>query len=146
MVSNEIERIAATAIATMVKVRALADHLLGAGNANTGGPFLLSAFAAAFLGSTQFKGRFNVWGTVAAVWVLLSPNPDFRWFLDRTDSPWYPSARLFRADSPGDWGSVVDRVKIALDAELPVLQTKAVGAQPSGLGALSHWLTTWRRR
>lgn len=45
---------------------------VGAGNANTGGPFLLSAFAAAFLGSTQFKGRFNVWGTVAAVWVLLS--------------------------------------------------------------------------
>lgn len=45
---------------------------VGAGNANTGGPFLLAAFAAAFLGSTQFKGRFNVWGTVAAVWVLLS--------------------------------------------------------------------------
>lgn len=45
---------------------------VGAGNANTGAPFLLSAFAAAFLGSTQFKGRFNVWGTVAAVWVLLS--------------------------------------------------------------------------
>lgn len=45
---------------------------VGAGNANTGGPFLLSAFAAAFLGSTQFKGRFNIWGTMAAVWVLLS--------------------------------------------------------------------------
>ena len=45
---------------------------VGAGNSNTGAPFLLSAFAAAFLGSTQFKGRFNVWGTVAAVWVLLS--------------------------------------------------------------------------
>jgi ribose transport system permease protein len=45
---------------------------VGAGNANTGGPFLLSAFAAAFLGSTQFKGRFNIWGTIAAVWVLLS--------------------------------------------------------------------------
>ena len=45
---------------------------VGAGNANTGGPFLLSAFAAAFLGSTQFKGRFNIWGTAAAVWVLLS--------------------------------------------------------------------------
>ena len=45
---------------------------IGAGNANVGGPFLLSAFAAAFLGSTQFKGRFNVWGTVAAVWVLSS--------------------------------------------------------------------------
>lgn len=45
---------------------------VGAGNANTGGPFLLSSFAAVFLGSTQFKGRFNVWGTITAVWVLLS--------------------------------------------------------------------------
>ena len=45
---------------------------IGGGNANVGNPYLLSAFAAAFLGSTQFKGRFNVWGTVAAVWVLLS--------------------------------------------------------------------------
>jgi ribose transport system permease protein len=45
---------------------------VGAGNANIGDPFLLTAFAAAFLGSTQFKGRFNVWGTVLAVWTLLS--------------------------------------------------------------------------
>ena len=45
---------------------------VGAGSAGIGNPFLLSAFAAAFLGSTQFKMRFNVWGTVAAVWVLLS--------------------------------------------------------------------------
>ena len=80
------------------------------------------------------------------VWVLLSPNPDFRWLLNRADSPWYPSARLFRADFPGDWGSAVDRVKVALDAELPALQARAAVAQPSGLGALSHWLTTWRRR
>ena len=39
---------------------------------NVLGPFLLTAFAACFLGSTQFKGRFNVWGTVLAVWTLLS--------------------------------------------------------------------------
>ena len=45
---------------------------VGAGNAGIGDPFLLTAFAAAFLGSTQFKGRFNVWGTVLSVWVLLS--------------------------------------------------------------------------
>jgi ribose transport system permease protein len=45
---------------------------VGAGNANIGDPFLLTAFAAAFLGSTQFRGRFNVWGTVLAVWTLLS--------------------------------------------------------------------------
>jgi ribose transport system permease protein len=45
---------------------------INSGNARVGDPFLLAAFAAAFLGSTQFKGRFNVWGTLAAVWVLLS--------------------------------------------------------------------------
>ena len=45
---------------------------ISAGNANVGDPFLLTAFAAAFLGSTQFRGRFNVWGTVLAVWTLLS--------------------------------------------------------------------------
>ncbi|MEQ8718004.1 MAG: ABC transporter permease [Acidimicrobiales bacterium] len=43
-----------------------------AGNATAGAPFLLPAFAAAFLGSTQFKGRFNAWGTVASVFVLAS--------------------------------------------------------------------------
>jgi ribose transport system permease protein len=45
---------------------------INAGESDIGSPYLLSAFAAAFLGATQFKGRFNVWGTVAAVWVLAS--------------------------------------------------------------------------
>jgi ribose transport system permease protein len=45
---------------------------VGAGESDIGSPYLLSAFAAAFLGATQFKGRFNVWGTVAAVWALAS--------------------------------------------------------------------------
>ena len=43
-----------------------------AGNATAGGPYLLPAFAACFLGSTQFLGRFNVWGTVASIFVLAS--------------------------------------------------------------------------
>lgn len=45
---------------------------INAGEADIGSPYLLSAFAAAFFGATQFKGRFNVWGTVVAVWVLAS--------------------------------------------------------------------------
>jgi tetratricopeptide (TPR) repeat protein len=44
------------------------------------------------------------------VWVLLEHTPEWRWMLDRDDNPWYPSARLFRQPTLGDWGSVVARV------------------------------------
>jgi Tfp pilus assembly protein PilF len=45
------------------------------------------------------------------VWVLLPYSPDFRWLLEREDSPWYPSARLFRQPSMADWDSVITRVQ-----------------------------------
>ncbi len=44
------------------------------------------------------------------VWILLPWLPDFRWLLDREDSPWYPTAHLFRQPVQGDWDSVVARV------------------------------------
>jgi len=45
------------------------------------------------------------------VWILLPFNPhDWRWMLDREDSPWYPTARLFRQPASGDWASVTSRV------------------------------------
>jgi hypothetical protein len=44
-------------------------------------------------------------------WVLLSFAPDWRWLLDRPDSPWYPSMRLFRQPSLGDWDSVIKQVR-----------------------------------
>jgi tetratricopeptide (TPR) repeat protein len=50
----------------------------------------------------------------AAVWVLLSTSADWRWLLDREDSPWYPSARLFRQAKPDDWSGVARRVREAL--------------------------------
>jgi tetratricopeptide (TPR) repeat protein len=45
------------------------------------------------------------------VWILLPITVDWRWLIDREDSPWYPTARLFRQDSPGDWPSVIARVR-----------------------------------
>ena len=50
------------------------------------------------------------------VWVMLQFNPDWRWLLDREDSPWYPTMRLFRQPSRGDWDSVVQRVTEELPA------------------------------
>jgi hypothetical protein len=49
-------------------------------------------------------------------WILLPFNPDWRWLQEREDTPWYPGARLFRQQRPGDWDSVLQRVRGALDA------------------------------
>jgi hypothetical protein len=49
------------------------------------------------------------------VWVLLPYSADWRWLLDRDDSPWYPAARLFRQDSTRSWSNVMARVREALD-------------------------------
>ncbi len=48
------------------------------------------------------------------VWILLPFMSDWRWMLDRNDSPWYPTARLFRQAKIGDWDSVFIEVKQAL--------------------------------
>ncbi|MDQ6664419.1 MAG: ADP-heptose--LPS heptosyltransferase, partial [Acidobacteriota bacterium] len=45
------------------------------------------------------------------VWILLHYHSDWRWMLDRSDSPWYPTMRIFRQPAPGDWGSVIEQVK-----------------------------------
>jgi tetratricopeptide (TPR) repeat protein len=48
------------------------------------------------------------------VWILHRFDGCWRWLLDRSDSPWYPSARLYRQRSPGGWDQVLERVKADL--------------------------------
>jgi FkbM family methyltransferase len=49
------------------------------------------------------------------VWVLLPKPADWRWLLDREDSPWYPTMRLFRQSRRADWSDVIDRLAKALN-------------------------------
>jgi tetratricopeptide (TPR) repeat protein len=55
------------------------------------------------------------------VWVLLPFIPDWRWMLDRSDSPWYPTMRLFRQPKQGDWQTPIHRIA----SELKSLGIKA---------------------
>jgi len=48
------------------------------------------------------------------VWIMLPLRADWRWMRERSDTPWYPKARLFRQTKPGDWTGVVARVHAAL--------------------------------
>jgi ADP-heptose:LPS heptosyltransferase len=47
-------------------------------------------------------------------WLLCSWNPDFRWMLERSDSPWYPGMRLFRQSGLDDWSSAIEQVAAEL--------------------------------
>ena len=49
-------------------------------------------------------------------WILLPYTPDYRWLLDRDDSPWYPTVRLFRQRQSRDYADVIDRVRTELAA------------------------------
>jgi hypothetical protein len=50
------------------------------------------------------------------VWTLLAYEPDWRWMLQRDDTPWYPTMTLFRQKTPGDWSSVMREVSESLGA------------------------------
>jgi ADP-heptose:LPS heptosyltransferase len=52
-------------------------------------------------------------------WTLLPFAGEWRWMVHRSDSPWYPTLRLFRQRQPGDWPGLMDRVRGALMAERP---------------------------
>ena len=73
------------------------------------------------------------------VWILLPFDPDWRWFLDRADSPWYPTARLVRQPKPGDWDGVIAQVRAALFSCLDA-------ARPAGLEPARGAPTTFDQR
>ena len=50
------------------------------------------------------------------VWIMLPYSPDWRWLLGRADTPWYPTACLFRQPAPGQWEPVVARIAARLEA------------------------------
>jgi ADP-heptose:LPS heptosyltransferase len=69
-------------------------------------------------------------------WVMLPFSPDWRWMLDREDSPWYPTLRLYRQRAPGDWDDVIARAA----ADLAARVAHHAGAAPAqgSLGAVQH--------
>jgi ADP-heptose:LPS heptosyltransferase len=58
------------------------------------------------------------------VWIMLPAGPDWRWLLERDDTPWYPTARLFRQPRLGYWESVVERLRQALEGLVSVGQSE----------------------
>lgn len=70
-------------------------------------------------------------------WIALSISPDWRWFLDREDSPWYPTVRVFRQQTLGDWDEVFSRMASALrersrSDETSVVRQEASNSHESG--------------
>ena len=63
-------------------------------------------------------------------WLLLCFSPDWRWLLERSDSPWYPSFRLYRQSSSGDWPTVLRRVGGDLATHFSAVTTQEVSAAP----------------
>ena len=57
------------------------------------------------------------------VWVALQEIADWRWLLDREDSPWYPTMRLFRQTRPGEWAEVFEQITEALHRRLAAPET-----------------------
>jgi tetratricopeptide (TPR) repeat protein len=67
------------------------------------------------------------------VWVLLPYIPDWRWLLDRGDSPWYLTARLFRQDATRGWDNVIVRVHAALEEFVRGWRRATIDTKPSEL-------------
>ena len=58
-------------------------------------------------------------GLGVPVWLAVPLAPDWRWLLERTDSPWYPTLRLFRQRRLGDWGDVFEAIAVEIERFQP---------------------------
>ncbi len=72
------------------------------------------------------------------VWLLLHHSPDWRWMLDRADTPWYPTMRLFRQAQLGDWQGVFEQVKVALGQVIVQRQSSTVASETVKPGNDTH--------
>jgi len=68
------------------------------------------------------------------VWVALKHVPDWRWMLDRADSPWYPTMRLYRQTVRDDWDGVFDRVAADVAKASAALQPESATLLPGSTG------------
>jgi hypothetical protein len=73
------------------------------------------------------------------VWIALNHNPEWRWQRQRNDSIWYPTVRLFRQETVGNWDGVFARMTAEM-AQLLQARGRAMSA-PGGSRALSGWLS-----
>ncbi|WP_322062193.1 tetratricopeptide repeat protein [Paraburkholderia sp. J63] len=71
------------------------------------------------------------------VWILVPANGEWRWLEKRADSPWYPTARLFRQREVGDWQAAIDELRGAL-GEKPAKPKRTSGADPRKPAPKAH--------
>ena len=69
-----------------------------------------------FFFSVDTAGAHWAGALAKPVWTMIPFAPDWRWMLNREDSPWYPTMRLFRQPAPEDWSSVIARIATQLTA------------------------------
>lgn len=84
----------------------IGDDLLDTASVMTGADLVISVDSM----PAHLAGALGV-----PTWTLLHAHADWRWLEQRSDSPWYPTMRLFRQSRPGDWRGVIEEVATALE-------------------------------
>jgi hypothetical protein len=119
-----------SALAPLFEVKDIAIYSLQRGPASEAAPTMPFAGTLAqtgdFAATAEFVSTLDLVLTVDTavahlsgalglpVWIMLPKVADWRWLEAREDSPWYPSARLFRQQAAGDWGQVIARIATEL--------------------------------